>query len=595
MKAFLAGAATATAMIAIVTGIGGYIWLTADEGGSDTAAETTFASVARSDALPDVKTHNKIFEKRIEEPIPGVHVAIGYGLANVIVIDAPEGLILVDTLESIRAAEGLAPWLDKMRENTGKPVTDVIYTHNHADHVFGAGVLLEGQDHVPRIWTQAETEARVNEVVGILSPITFKRAMRMFGTYLPDENFENNGIGPRLLSNHSDGFDFIPPTDVIDDYAEVTMAGEQLTLMHAPGETGDQLAIYLPDRSLLLPADNYYHAFPNLYTVRGTPYRDPRKWAHSLDMMSRLGAETMIPHHSQPVMGADEIHKRLTDYRDAIQFVYDETVRMINAGLTPDEIAERIELPPHLANAPYLKELYGRVDFAAKAVFSGTLGWFSGDPADLRPPTPGRQAQLMADLAGGNDALFAAGEASLADGDAGWALILGSQLQRLDDDRAAALRAAAMRELAARETASSVRNYFLTSAAEADGFTLPLASISASPDRMLNGIPIDRFLGILTTNVDVPAVVDKSLSYGFEFTDAQNYTIRIHRGVAYLEDGLADDNVGRLTTTTDVFRAIAVQRRNPAKVLVAGEMQVTGSIAGLTTFLGYFNPPLQEN
>ncbi len=124
---------------------------------------------------------------------------------------------------------------------------------------------------------------------------------------------------------------------------------------------------------------------------------------------------------------------------------------------------------------------------------------------------------------------------------------------------------------------------------------MPVASISATPDRMLNGIPIDRFLGILTTNVDASTVQDISLSYGFEFTDAQNYTIRINRGVAYLEEGLADDNIGRLTTTTDVFRAIAVQRRNPAKVLVAGDMQVTGSIAGLTTFLGYFNPPLQEN
>ncbi len=241
-------------------------------------------------------------------------------------------------------------------------------------------------------------------MVGILSPITFKRTMRMFGTYLSDENFENNGIGPRLLSNHSDGFDFVPPTDTVGDYAEVTMAGEKVGLIHAPGETDDQLAVYLPNRSLLLPADNYYHAFPNIYTVRGTPYRNPRKWARSLDAMSRLGARAIIPQLSQPILGAVEIHKRLTDYRDAIQFVYDETIRMINAGLTPDEIAEQIELPPHLANAPYLKELYGRIDFAARAVFSGTLGWVSGDPADLRPPTPDQHARLMADLAGGHDA-----------------------------------------------------------------------------------------------------------------------------------------------------------------------------------------------
>ena len=64
------------------------------------------------------------------------------------------------------------------------------------------------------------------------------------------------------------------------------IAGETILIREAIGETPDQLMIYLPDRKLLLPADNYYHAFPNLYAIRGTPYRDVLEWAGSSSLRS---------------------------------------------------------------------------------------------------------------------------------------------------------------------------------------------------------------------------------------------------------------------------------------------------------------------
>lgn len=197
----------------------------------------------------------------------------------------------------------MLPWVNELRAKTDKAITDIIYTHNHDDHVFGAGVFLRGQDTCPRIWAHEETEGRVHEVVSVLSTVTIQRAMRMFGVYLPDEDFANNGIGPRLLNDGQDGFYFLAPTNVVQDRAEVMMAGERVILQHAPGETGDQLAVFLPERSVLLPADNYYHAFPNLYTVRGTPYRDPLRWVDSLDVMRQFKAGVMIPQHTQPIGG----------------------------------------------------------------------------------------------------------------------------------------------------------------------------------------------------------------------------------------------------------------------------------------------------
>lgn len=590
MKPYIVGAAIGATTVLIAGAVGGYLWVSS-KGEVKERTETVFASAAAVTSRADVAAHTEIFEKKTEEVSPGVYLAVGYGLANVIVIDAPQGLILVDALESIRAAEGLLPWIDELRVKTGKDITDIIFTHNHADHVFGAGVFLRGQDSAPHVWAHEATEARVHEIINVLAPVTFRRAMRMFGVYLPDENFENNGIGPRLLSDNQDGLHFLPPTDVVQDRLEVQMAGETVILQHAPGETGDQLAIFLADRKILLPADNYYHAFPNLYTVRGTPYRDPRKWAASIDKMRQFKAELMIPQHSLPVFGAEEIETRLRDYRDAIQYVYDETIRMINAGLTPDEISEQIKLPPHLVNAPHLQEMYGRVEFAARAVFSGTLGWFSGDPADLRPVSGQAESQLMADLAGGQDALAQAARAAM-DSQPAWALTLATHLLRLEHADAQALRITALRKLAKGESASSVRNYYLTSAAEAEGFVIPAPGFGPTPDEVVNAIPIRNFLEILTVNLKSAELLDRELSYGFDFTDAPPVSIRIRRGIAFLEDGLAPDRIGALKTSTDIFRGIAIKRLNPAKLLVSGDIATEGSILQMQEFLDKFDPPV---
>lgn len=588
---FLAGIASGVILSGAGVGGAGYAWLKSG-GGAFIRKSKTYAQVQNVTARPAVAEHTKIFEKRIEEPVPGVFVAIGYGLANVVMIDAPDGLIMVDTLESIRAAEGLLPWVNGLRERTGKDITDIIYTHNHADHVFGAGVFVESQNTAPRIWAQVTTEDRVHEVINVLAPITAQRAMRMFGNYLPDDAFSNNGIGPRLLNDDQDGIFFVAPTDVVDDELEVMMAGEPVMIAHAPGETSDQLMVYLPDREVLLPADNYYHAFPNLYTIRGTPYRDPRLWAATIDKMRQYRAETMIPHHSAPVYGANVIEEQLRNYRDAIQYVYDATIRMINEGLTPDDIAERIKLPPHLASAPYLQEFYGRVEWSARSIFAGTLGWFSGDPVDLLPVAKKREAELTAELAGGSKAMAAAARKALKEGEPSWALKLATQLDLIGHKDAVALKVEALRALAASETSSSGRNYFLTSAAEAEGFQIPGADVANTPDEVIYGIPIRNFLSSMTVNVDAEAVLDQEIAYGFGFTDVDPLTVRIRRGVSFVEDGLAGDRIGTLITTTDTFAGLAVGRLDPARLLLSGDMSVEGSISELNEFLGKFNNPV---
>jgi len=64
--------------------------------------------------------------------------------------------------------------------------------------------------------------------------------------------------------------------------------------------------------------------------------------------MVELSPDIMVPSHTLPVYGADEIKTRLTNYRDAIQYVHDQTVRLMMKNYHPEVIAKSIQLPSNL-------------------------------------------------------------------------------------------------------------------------------------------------------------------------------------------------------------------------------------------------------
>ena len=62
-----------------------------------------------------------------------------------------------------------------------------------------------------------------------------------------------------LLVNIDNNFE-----KVFSDRLTITLAGITLELIHAPGETNDQIIVWYPQKKVLFPADNIYKAFPNL-------------------------------------------------------------------------------------------------------------------------------------------------------------------------------------------------------------------------------------------------------------------------------------------------------------------------------------------
>ena len=305
-----------------------------------------------------------LFYTLVINVLPGIHCAIGYAISNSILIEGVDGNIIVDTLESRESAMELH---EKFQEISTKPIVGIIYTHNHADHVFGADVLAGSNAKNVKVYSHSTTRRLIDSAASIVEMINIQRSARQFGRYLTEAmGHLNNGVGLSSSYRNTSTRGLLYPTDTFNnDSWHVTIGGRDFILYHTPGETDDQIAVYMPNEKVLFPGDNIYKSFPNIYSIRGTTTRNAIQWASSLDLMRNLRPEYLIPSHTKPLTGAAHIYDVITKYRDAIQFVHDQTVRFMNQGLTPNEIIgeKRIQLPKQLQENPHLQQFYGTVDW----------------------------------------------------------------------------------------------------------------------------------------------------------------------------------------------------------------------------------------
>ena len=170
----------------------------------------------------------------------------------------------------------------------------------------------------------------------------------------------------------------------------------------------------------------------------------------------------MFGHNAVPV--PDEILPMLSGYAEAIEYVYAETLKGMNQGKTPDELAASLRLPGHLRDQAYLGEFYGAVPWAVRSIYAHKLGWFDGNPTTLVPLTPLEEAERMAALAGGSGQLLRAAQNALAGRDYRWAARLADYLLQLGEtENGKAVKAAALEGLSRDILPVAGKNYLLRS------------------------------------------------------------------------------------------------------------------------------------
>lgn len=419
---------------------------------------------------PELKAHPEYFKREIIQLADNVYMAFGFAASNQFMIVGDDGLIIIDTSETTKAAENV---LAAFREISSLPIHTIILTHSHRDHVSGASVFAEGGS--PDILA-SERYSEDSLFVASSHPQPVKamqaRTKRQFGIGLsyPDEII-GIGVGPGDRPLEGMGAGSLPPTRFIGDAGEILkICNIELELKLVPGETPDHIVVWYPEKKVLICGDNFYHAFPNLYAIRGTAYRDFDTWADSLDTLMAFQPEVLGPGHTRPVFGAAAIQESLSDYRDAIRHVITETRNGMDEGLTIDQLAHRVKLPPELAEKRHLREYYGRVDHSVRAYFVGTLGWFDGNPTSLGSLAPEDEARKFIALAGGKDALWQAVEMARAEADYQWALQLVDRFifAGIDTDRARKTKADILRIHADSQINCPTRHYYLQSAKELD-------------------------------------------------------------------------------------------------------------------------------
>ena len=572
----------------------------------DAGVNLAFA-IAAPTVPPRLTEHSRRMAQRIYRVAERVYCAVGYAIANIIFVVGEDGIVVVDATEAVSAAKRIYEDFCAIDpRHATLPVKAVVYTHNHTDHTGGVRAFVDEAaleaGRVEIIAHRTLMDTVINNA-NLVAPILATRSAYSFGTLLPAgaTGKVNAGIGPVLIAEPAS---FFAPTRVFDERLDIVLAGVRFEFRYAPSEADDEIVMWLPDLGVLLSAEVIQgECLANVHTLRGTRYRDPVRWYQTIDMMRSFGAAHMVPAHGRPVSGTAAVADVLTVYRDAIQFIHDQTIRHMNFGMTPDELVEAIPaLPPHLARHAWLGEYYGTVKHSVRQVYSGQLGWFDGDPASLDPLPRSERTRRMVAMMGGAEQVRAAARIALGDRDWRWAAELATLLVRLDveDADARSIKATALRELGYLTVNTNWRNWYLSAARELERAyeALPFAgSASLASSDVLRAQPLRNVFQRLSVCIDPASCADLHVTLVFRMTDRkESYALELRRGILQVHEQAPAAAQLQLALDTktlyDLLRDIAT--RVPAGLESGTVALEHGTREQLSAFFNSFDQPARR-
>jgi alkyl sulfatase BDS1-like metallo-beta-lactamase superfamily hydrolase len=553
-----------------------------------------YAFLATEDAPPTVNPslwrqarlnlHNGLF--RVVE---GIYQIRGFDISNMTLIEGERGVIVIDPLISTETARA---GLELYYGHRGRrPVTAVIYTHSHTDHYGGVrGVVDQGEvraGRVPVIAPDGFMEEIVSESVIAGSPM-LRRAQFQFGSTLPKgpRGQVDAGLG-KVTSRGT--VTLIPPTLAITQPFEThRVDGVEIVFQLAPEtEAPAEMHMFYPGSRALNLAENATHNLHNTYPIRGAQVRDANGWAKYLDAaLDRFGAdaEVVFAQHHWPVWGGERLRDFLGTQRDLYKYLHDQTVRLMNRGLKPAEIAERLALPESLAATWHVRGYYGTLSHNAKAVYQRYLGWYDANPTNLNPLPPVERGRKYVEYMGGAEAARRRAREDLARGEYRFVAEAMSHLVFADpaDAVARALGADALEQLGYQAESATWRNAYLLGALELRQGTPPAAARPVSPD-VVRAMTLDLFFDYLAVRLDGERAQGRTLAINWVLPDiGQRYALTLANcALTYRADRLNPRADATVILARPVLDRLVLREVSLEDAIKSGAVRIEGAGARL--------------
>jgi alkyl sulfatase BDS1-like metallo-beta-lactamase superfamily hydrolase len=530
----------------------------------------------------------------IFEVVPGVYQIRGLDIANMTLIEADTGVIVVDTLTSIEGARAAIELYFKHRER--RPVTAVIFTHTHTDHWGGARGVLDDETlasgKVPIIAPNFFMEHAVSENI-IAGPAMLRRAQYQFGPFLAKgaRGQVDCGLGKSMAAG---SVALLRPTDLIMATGDKrTIDGVEFEFQMAPNsEAPAEMHFFIPRYKLLNLAENCTHNFHNLLPFRGADVRDALAWSKYLgEALQMWGgkAETMCGQHHWPVWGQERIDSMIRQQRDLYKFAHDQTVRLMNHGLTASEIAETIKLPASLEGAWHARGYYGHIRHNVKAIYQKYLGWYDANPVNLDPLPPVEAGKKYVEYMGGADAILARAAKDFANGEFRFVAQAVSHLvfAEPDNQSARALLADTFEQLGYSAESATWRNAYLFGAQELRQGMPKAPPRPPVPRETLAALRTGQLWDVLGVRLNGPNAEGKHIVLNWSFIDtSETFVLMLENcALTYIAGAQAAAADASFTLSRGTLDEVIARQTSFPEAIASGKIKLTGNATRLAELM----------
>ena len=312
--------------------------------------------------------------------------------------------------------------------------------------------------------------------------------------------------------------------------------------------------------------------------------RDALAWSKYLgEALQMWGgkADAMCGQHHWPVWGHERIDTMIRQQRDLYKFAHDQTIRLMNHGLTATEIAEAIRLPASLDGAWHGRGYYGHIRHNVKAIYQKYLGWYDANPVNLDPLPPVESGRKYVEYMGGADAILARAAKDFAKGEFRFVAQAVSHLVFAEPDNQRPARCSPIPSKSSSATPRRVRpGATPICSARRNSAGLPKGPPrSTMPRETLAALRTEQLWDVLGVRLNGPKAEGKRIVLNWSFTDTgETFVLNLENSaLTYAAGAQAADADAGFTLSRGVLDEVIAKLTTVPEAVASGKIKGSGN------------------